>query len=50
MLVASAVDRHGVDGVIGTVAGDDTIFLATTSRSGARDLLSRLRRHRDRAA
>jgi transcriptional regulator of arginine metabolism len=27
MLVASAVDRHGVDGVIGTVAGDDTVLV-----------------------
>lgn len=27
MLVASAIDRHGVDGVIGTVAGDDTVLV-----------------------
>jgi len=30
-MVASVFDRWSPDGVVGTVAGDDTIFLATTS-------------------
>ncbi|HSG80043.1 MAG TPA: hypothetical protein VLD62_10720 [Acidimicrobiia bacterium] len=34
MLVASAVDRHGVDGVIGTVAGDDTVLVVADESIG----------------
>ncbi len=35
-VVASAIDRTGVDGVIGTVAGDDTVLVvAGTALSGA---------------
>ncbi|MGI9605888.1 MAG: arginine repressor [Acidimicrobiales bacterium] len=34
-VVASAIDRSGMDGVLGTVAGDDTIFaIATEDISG----------------
>ncbi len=33
--VARAVDEAGLDGVVGSVAGDDTIFLATSSAAAA---------------
>lgn len=35
-VVASAIDRNGMDGVIGTVAGDDTLLVIARQRSGAR--------------
>jgi transcriptional regulator of arginine metabolism len=34
-VVASAMDRNGMDGVLGTVAGDDTILVIARSRKGA---------------
>lgn len=34
-VVASAIDRSAMDGVIGSVAGDDTVLVITTERSGA---------------
>lgn len=34
-VVASAIDRNGLDGVLGTVAGDDTILVIARSRKGA---------------
>ena len=40
--VARAVDQVGVGGVVGTVAGDDTIFLATDSRAAATRVAARL--------
>lgn len=39
--VARAIDQAGVDGVIGTVAGDDTIFVATPGARAASALASR---------
>lgn len=33
-VVGSAIDRAGLDGVIGTVAGDDTILVVTASATG----------------
>jgi transcriptional regulator of arginine metabolism len=33
-VVASALDRAGVEGVIGTVAGDDTLLLVVAERTG----------------
>lgn len=41
-MVASAFDRWPPEGVEGTVAGDDTIFLATHSPAGAKALVDRL--------
>lgn len=38
--VARAVDLAGLDEVVGTVAGDDTIFVATPSDEAARALAS----------
>ena len=37
-VVASAIDRNGLDGVLGTVAGDDTILVIARSRKGPRVL------------
>jgi len=37
-MMASAFDRWPPDGVVGTVAGDDTIFLATTSNETSEQL------------
>ncbi|HVA21474.1 MAG TPA: arginine repressor [Candidatus Micrarchaeia archaeon] len=40
--VASALDGAHHPQVVGTVAGDDTIFVQTRSRAGARDLVREL--------
>lgn len=32
-IVATAIDRANLDGVVGTVAGDDTLFIATQNKS-----------------
>lgn len=45
--VSAALDKVGIDGVLGTVAGDDTIFLATESPEIAsliEEAIGRLRR------
>jgi len=41
--VAAALDTAGWDGVAGTIAGDDTVFLATTSRLASEVVSQRLR-------
>jgi transcriptional regulator of arginine metabolism len=41
--LALAFDGASVEGVVGTIAGDDTIFLATPSEGEARQLARRLR-------
>ncbi len=41
--LAHALDDAELDGVVGTVAGDDTVFVATPGASGARRLERRLR-------
>ncbi len=41
--VALAIDGASMDEVVGTLAGDDTIFLATRSASAARALAARFR-------
>jgi transcriptional regulator of arginine metabolism len=40
--VALAIDAASLEGVVGTLAGDDTIFLATRSDAQARELARRL--------
>jgi len=40
MVVAQAIDAAGLEGVLGTVAGDDTVFVATLGPSGTDLLLS----------
>ena len=41
-VVGSAIDRSGVDGVLGTVAGDDTLLLVADERSGARTVARKI--------
>lgn len=41
-IVASAVDHSRLDGVMGTVAGDDTLFIATENTRMAANLKKRL--------
>jgi transcriptional regulator of arginine metabolism len=41
-VVASAVDRAGLAGVVGTVAGDDTVLVVADERSGGARLAKRL--------
>jgi transcriptional regulator of arginine metabolism len=41
-VVASALDRGGLDGVIGTVAGDDTLLVVVAEGRSARDTADRL--------
>ncbi len=43
-VVASAVDRSGLDGVLGTVAGDDTVIVVATERPGGAALARRIAR------
>lgn len=43
-MVASSFDRWTPDGVVGTVAGDDTIFLATVNPKTAEKLSAELNR------
>ena len=40
--VGSAIDRAGLPGVIGTVAGDDTILVIAAERVGGTKLARRL--------
>lgn len=42
-VVALEIDRLPVDGVAGTIAGDDTIFIATKGRAAQDQLARRLR-------
>lgn len=43
-VVAAAIDAAGLAGVIGTVAGDDTVLVVAAARDGGRDLGRRLER------
>ena len=42
-VVAVELDRWPPRGVVGCIAGDDTVFLATTSRSAAQKVASNIR-------
>jgi transcriptional regulator of arginine metabolism len=42
-VVASALDRSGLPGVLGTVAGDDTLMVVAEEDVGGDELASRLR-------
>ncbi len=42
-VVASALDRSGLDGVLGTVAGDDTLLVVAAEEVPGREMASRLR-------
>ena len=41
-VVASALDRSGLPGLLGTVAGDDTVLLVVAEEHGARAMVERL--------
>ncbi len=41
-VVGSALDRSGIDGVLGTVAGDDTIIVVASERVGGSKVAERL--------
>jgi transcriptional regulator of arginine metabolism len=41
-VVASAIDRAGLTGIIGTVAGDDTILVVTADLTGGAQVAERL--------
>jgi transcriptional regulator of arginine metabolism len=41
-VVASALDRTGVEGVLGTVAGDDTLIVVAAEHIGGPDVAKRL--------
>ena len=43
-LVALEIDRAGVNGVVGCLAGDDTVFLAVTAIPRAREVTREMRR------
>lgn len=40
--LASAIDHTSLDGVVGTLAGDDTIMVITTDPAGSRTVAARL--------
>jgi transcriptional regulator of arginine metabolism len=42
-VVASALDRSALDGLVGTVAGDDTVLCVAAEALGGDELASRLR-------
>jgi transcriptional regulator of arginine metabolism len=42
-VVASALDRSGLDGLIGTVAGDDTLLCVAAEDVGGETLARKLR-------
>ncbi len=42
-VVASALDRSGIDGLLGTVAGDDTLLCVAEETMGGEALSARLR-------
>lgn len=49
-MVAEAIDAEHWEEVAGTLAGEDTIFLATTSQEGQDALVDRFRQHLKRGA
>lgn len=43
-VVAQTIDGAGIDGVLGTIAGDDTVFVATNGPEAVKPLLDLLER------
>lgn len=41
-VVGSALDRSGLDGVVGTIAGDDTVLVVAVESVGGKKLAARL--------
>lgn len=50
MYLAGTIDRSGADGVLGTVAGDDTVLVVTRTPADAASLCRRLLQLADRTA
>lgn len=46
MAVASAVDAFKLDGIVGCIAGDDTIFLAAKDNYNANEIINKLDEYR----
>ena len=42
--VGLALDRCGWPGIVGTIAGDDTVFIATDSAAAQKNLITRIER------
>lgn len=42
-LIAGRIDRNKIDGVVGTIAGDDTIFVACAKDASSRGIRDRLK-------
>ncbi len=42
-MVGSALDRSGLEDVVGTVAGDDTVLVVVDEACGGRSMADRLR-------
>ena len=47
-VVGSALDRSGFAGIVGTVAGDDTVLVVAAENVGGRELAERLKEIADR--
>ena len=43
-VVGSALDRSGIEGILGTVAGDDTLLVVASERAGGAGVARRLSR------
>ena len=41
-VVGSALDRSGLDGIVGTIAGDDTVLVVAVEATGGKKLAARL--------
>lgn len=41
-VVGSALDRSGMDGIVGTIAGDDTVLVVAVEATGGKKLAGRL--------
>lgn len=41
-VVGSALDRSGMDGIVGTIAGDDTVLVVAVEATGGKKLAARL--------
>ena len=48
MSVAAAIDAAGLDGVLGTIAGDDTIFVAAASEEDGRNVEQEISARREK--
>ncbi len=42
-VVAAAIDEMDLEGIVGTVAGDDTIFIATATKSAQSNIATKLK-------